>query len=421
MTGNDKVGKIKIKGREKRGEEMLEKIWNAIVNVPIPDIVEVFLMLIFLAGIILVSPFFVLYFKIKENQARKNKDKVAINKIRKKVVIYEKKLIVSGVLVLFIAVVNVKQIRVIWKNYAEPVLEIFVSVNEKMETMPNDVLQPETIIERVGDNDEEENMEQVINIESERYYNPESRLYLTPIPEWVEISSDEIFFGVDSEQLEQGVYSKNAMYSELEREILGRIHMSKKDVVQDGSFWEDMQEWLKYQNKVLAVTRKNDYFFGEVERMRKEPPALQGTWQWYRFLPKSEELFYIIDEQEKFVENNGNIEIAQQLYNNYWILGREYELQKIDGMTSPIKCYLKAGFYLLKKLEYEDITIDNCYKTLVCLRQVYKNIAICEKNEKNIVGKNAEILYELLSRFMDEHLTVRVLENDPIMMRNVGN
>ena len=72
---------------------------------------------------------------------------------------------------------------------------------------------------------------------------------------------------------------------------------------------------------------------------------------------------------------------------------------------------------MLEKMEFEDVTIDNVYKTLSDLQEVYRAM----ENE-NISGADtevemvAEVLQESIERFIQEEISVKDISNDPIVM-----
>lgn len=72
---------------------------------------------------------------------------------------------------------------------------------------------------------------------------------------------------------------------------------------------------------------------------------------------------------------------------------------------------------MLEKMEFEDVTIDNVYKTLSDLQEVYRameneNISGADTE----VGKVAEVLQESIERFIQEEISVKDISNDPIVM-----
>ena len=72
---------------------------------------------------------------------------------------------------------------------------------------------------------------------------------------------------------------------------------------------------------------------------------------------------------------------------------------------------------MLEKMEFEEISIDNVYKTLVNLQEVYR--AMEDENVSGAdteVGKVAEVLQESIERFIQEEISVKDISNDPIVM-----
>ena len=72
---------------------------------------------------------------------------------------------------------------------------------------------------------------------------------------------------------------------------------------------------------------------------------------------------------------------------------------------------------MLEKMEFEDISIDNVYKTIANLQEVYR--AMEDENVSGAdteVGKVAEVLQESIERFIREEISVKDISNDPIVM-----
>ena len=246
--------------------------------------------------------------------------------------------------------------------------------------------------------------------EATRYYDVECEIRLESVRELsesidVQEREQQVFFGLLSDEWGSG----EQVYNLVKRELLGRVWMDNQNMLKRLSSEE--------QEEVLKITSYNDRFWENVEYVKKNPPYYPGRSEWYIALPAVSEIFSVIQRQELQAKKSPDIELENQLFNNYWRLAREYKKQGWTEKKDIIFLQEQAAYHLLEKMEFEDISIDNVYKTIVNLQEVYR--AMEDENVSGAdteVGKLAEILQESIERFIQYEIFIKDISNDPIVM-----
>ena len=252
--------------------------------------------------------------------------------------------------------------------------------------------------------------EQTESVEETRYYDVECEIRLESIQELsesvdVQEREQQVFFGLLSEEMGSG----EQVYNLVKRELLGSIWMNRQSMLKRLSSEE--------QEEVLEITGYNDRFWENVEYVKENPPYYPGRSEWYEALPLASKLFSIIQRQELQAKKSPDIELENQLFNNYFRLAKEYKKQGWKEKKDIIFLQEQAAYHLLEKMEFEEISIDNVYKTIVNLQEVYR--AMEDENVSGAdteVGKVAEVLQESIERFIQEEISVKDISNDPIVM-----
>lgn len=266
-----------------------------------------------------------------------------------------------------------------------------------------------SIIDRESEKDKNDQTE-FMSCTPETEINPESTMKLD-----VKELNNGIDYGKRRERVYFGLMTKDSItkevcYKQVKRAIMDAIFSKESSRLNN---WDETK-----QIQVLELTGQNDDFNDEVKYRADNPVYWKGTEKWYKSLPAASTLINIIDIQEIYLLECPDIEFNNQLYNNYWNLAQEYVTQGWCDGSFIVQILEQAGFHLLEKLKYEEITIDNAYKTLNDLRGVYVSIEECEQFQDLNVQEVAGILKDCIEQFIEEELVVKDERNDPIVMED---
>lgn len=353
------------------------------------------------------------YFKIKELSKKKGENEKELKSRKSKDKIRKRQLAALGAAFLGFLVLTfctggspAKLRRIISSSFATPnVSEEYVE--QSMETQGTEMATEaiKNLNKPSGQTESVQNKQ-----EETRYYDAEYEIRLESIQELsesidVQEREQQVFFGLLSEELGSG----EQVYNLVKQELLGSIWMNRQSMLKRLSSEE--------QEEVLEITGYNDQFWENVEYVKENPPYYPGRSEWYRALPEVSGIFSIIQRQELQAKKSPDIELENQLFNNYWRLAREYKKQGWKEKKDIIFLQEQAAYHLLEKMEFEDISIDNVYKTIANLQEVYR--AMEDENVSGAdteVGKMAEVLQESIERFIQEEISVKDISNDPIVM-----
>lgn len=287
--------------------------------------------------------------------------------------------------------------------------------------------------EEKEEKEKEEEKEIVPGTEAERTYNTDCTMNLSLLNEKIKLRNgtteneiileeeviDKVFFGLLKKQ-ESG--DGDVLYPYDEKISQNFTAIEKKidaAICSNNSNMLDCQE-ESYQHKVLNITGEFEKFFDETRDKQENPPAYKGSLLWYDLLPDVNRLITVLCEQQKFYEDSPDIELAQLLYNGHVTIASECNIQGCDT-DIIVYHYIVALYFLIEKLQFENVNIDNCYKTLKDMNSIYDTLSSLEISDKifsatggKAIRECSELIAYVLNTFIENNLTIKDLANDPI-------
>lgn len=336
--------------------------------------------------------------EIQSSEEKGGKRKKELKKINNKLGSLCIKAAAAGIVILLICVV--KMFGVEWEKAGS----LVVMQGEMRETEQSQIM--ETATEKDTEMILADELYDEVNLPQNNttvFYGTTCKMQLTNFDK-VHISEAQektAFFNIN---LEDPMNEEDG--TSVKKELLYRLNQKRQNEMDTLSTDE--------QERILSITALNDDFFSRVDNAKENPAAWPGTEQWYKALPEVSELLNIIEMQTDIFEYAPDIQLANQLSNNWRFIALECQAQETDAQLLMDACAM-AIYWLLEKLSFEDINHSNAYKTIRDLKNMYSIMQEC------VAYVGLTIIGNAIDEFIEEHLNSQIIDNDPIILATKEN
>lgn len=303
----------------------------------------------------------------------------------------------------------VRQVTVTGYHAAESALTVFKTelTENSDEDSHGEVRMTEEESEKMSDENEADNTDQPVSQTERQKYDENSKMKIGEkgLKEDIDYEQREkkVFFHLlDEEEL-----TKQKCREEVKKELSGSISLKQRSM-------SDTLDEIE-QQKILSLTIWNDELLERKDYVWENPPFWPGTPEWYAYLPATDDMWSIIYQQETRLEECPDMSREHQIANNYWVLAKEYSIQKWKDNKVIVLLWEQAVYHFLEKLKYEEINMDNAYMTLNNLSIIYQGIG--ESGTDLKIKNTAVMISECIEEFIDEELKYKDEKDDPVKMR----